>query len=64
VTEAHQEFLKVAGHHLGETMFVGNCKNILSIKVERIPSEQCHEMRAMIPQALPPELQGVPISFL
>jgi hypothetical protein len=45
-------------------MFVGDCKNILSIKVERIPSEQYHEMRAMIPQALPTELQGVPISFV
>jgi hypothetical protein len=64
VTEVHQEFPKVAGYHLDETMFVGDCKNILSIKVERIPSEQFHEMLPMIQQALPPELQGVLISFL
>lgn len=63
-TKAHQQFVKVTGSHLGETMFVGYRKNILSIKVKQIPSEQYHEMLPVIQQALPPELQGVPISFL
>jgi hypothetical protein len=64
ITEAHQEFLQVAGYHLGESMFVGERKNILSIKVERIAADQYHEMLPKIQQALPPELQGLPISFI
>jgi hypothetical protein len=64
ITEAHQEFLQVAGYHLGETMFVGERKNILSIKVERIAAERYHEILPKIQEALPPELQGLPISFI
>jgi hypothetical protein len=64
LTEAHQQFLRVAGFHLGESTFIGDRKNILSIKVERISPEQYREMLPKILQALPPELQSLTISFL
>ena len=63
-TEAHQQFLRVVGFHLGETMFIGERKNILSVKVERIPQERYQEILPKIQQALPGELQSLPISFL
>ncbi len=30
-------FLRVAGYHTGETKFIGERRNVLSIKVETIP---------------------------
>ena len=36
VTDAGKPFLSVAGFHLGETMFVGERQERLSIKVEKI----------------------------
>lgn len=64
VTEAGTEFLRVAGFHLGESMFIGERRNILSIKVERIPQSQHGQLLAKIQQALPIELRGLPIAFM
>ena len=64
ITEAGKEFLRVAGYHLGESMFVGERLNILSIKVERIPDTQQKELLSKIQEALPVELRGLPITFL
>jgi hypothetical protein len=64
MTEAGRKFLKVAGFHMGDTMFVGERHNILSIKVERIPDENHRDMLAKIHDALRVELRGLPIAFL
>jgi len=64
VTDAGQPFLSVAGFHLGETMFVGERQERLSIKVERIPEATQNQMVPKIQNALPVELRGLPISFL
>jgi hypothetical protein len=64
VTETGKEFLRVAGFHLGESMFVGERRNILSIKVERIPQSEQEQILPKIHEALPPELRGLPVGFL
>lgn len=64
MTEGGQQHLRVAGFHLGESMFVGERQNILSVKVERVPQSQQKEMLPKIHEALPPELRGLPVAFL
>lgn len=64
VTEAGKEHLKVAGYHLGETMYVGERQNILSIKVERIAESRREAFLVEIRNALPVELRELSISFL
>ena len=64
ITEAGREHLKVAGYHLGETRYVGDRQNILSIKVERIPESKREELLAAIRKAMPAGLRDLPISFL
>jgi hypothetical protein len=59
ITEAGREFLRVAGYHLGESMFVGERRNILSIKVERIPESQHKGLLPKILEALPVELRAI-----
>lgn len=64
VTEGGQQHLRVAGFHLGESMFIGERQNILSVKVERIPQSQQKEMLPKIYEALPLELRGLSVAFL
>jgi DNA-binding PadR family transcriptional regulator len=64
ITEAGREFLKIVGYHMGETMFVGERRNILSIKVERIQESQQKKILPLIHSALPAELRGLPLTFL
>jgi hypothetical protein len=64
VTEAGQQHLRVAGFHLGESAFIGERRNVLSVKVERIPESQQKETLPKIHASLPPELRGLPLAFL
>ena len=64
MTEAGKEYLKVAGYHTGESMYIGERHNILAIKVERIDQNQQREMLSKIHDALPPGLRGLPVTFL
>jgi hypothetical protein len=64
ITEVGKVYLKIAGFHLGESMLVGERKNILSVKVEPIPADKSGEMLHVIKAALPAELQELPIAFL
>jgi hypothetical protein len=64
VTEAGQQHLRIAGFHLGESMFIGERRNVLSVRVERIPESQQKEMLPKIHESLPPELRGLPVAFL
>ena len=63
-TESGREFLRVAGFHLGETMFVGERRNVLSVKVEKVSENQQKEVLPKIHEALPQELRGLPLAFL
>lgn len=63
ITEAGKEYLRVAGFHLGESRYVGERHNILSVKVERILEGQQKEMLPKIREALPPELRELPLAF-
>jgi DNA-binding PadR family transcriptional regulator len=64
ITENGREYLRVAGFHLGETRFIGERQNILSIKVEQIPKNRHDEMLPKIEEALPAPLRGLPVMFL
>ena len=64
ITEAGREHLKVAGYHLGDSRYVGERQNILSIRVERIPESRREALLAAIRNALPIELRELSISFL
>jgi len=64
VTEAGREYLRVAGYHLGESMLIGERRNVLSVKVERIPQSDQQAALAKILEALPPELRALPLAFL
>ena len=64
MTEAGMEYLRIAGYHLGETKFVGERQNILSIKVEQIPKSRYDEILPKIKGALPVQLRELPIMFL
>lgn len=63
-TESGREFLRVAGFHLGESMFVGERRNVLSVKVEKVSENQQEEVLPKIHEALPSELRGLPLAFL
>lgn len=63
-TESGRGFLKVAGYHLGESMFVGERRHILAIKVERIPESRQKEILPQVHEALPHELRELPVTFL
>jgi hypothetical protein len=63
-TENGKAFLRVAGFHLGEAMFVGERRNVLSVKVEKVPVSQQKEILPKIHAALPEELRGLPLAFL
>ena len=64
VPESGRDYLKVAGYHLGETRFVGERQNILSVRVEPISKTRHAEMLTKIREALPNELQELPVMFL
>lgn len=56
--------MKVAGFHLGETRFVGEKQNVLSVKVEQIPETKRAEMIPKIREALPADIRELPMTFL
>jgi DNA-binding PadR family transcriptional regulator len=63
ITENGREYLRVAGFHLGETRFIGERQNILSIKVEQIPRTgmmKCSQRSKRLCQPPP----GLPVMFL
>lgn len=64
VTEAGKAYLTVAGFHAGETRFVGERRNILSIMVEPIPKNLHNSILTLARNALPSELKDLPITFL
>jgi len=63
-TENGMQYLKIAGYHAGETRFVGERQNVLSVKVEQIPKSRHNIMLPKIVGALPIELRVSPIMFL
>jgi hypothetical protein len=63
-TEAGKQFLKIAGFHLGESRYVGERHNILSIKVEPIARHLQNSFLVLVRNALPSELRELPIAFL
>ena len=63
-TENGMQYLKIAGYHAGETRFVGERQNVLSVKVEQIPKNRHNVMLSKIVEALPIELRLSPIMFL
>ncbi len=64
VTEGGQAFLRIAGYHTGESKFIGERHNVLSIKVEPIPENLHDAFLTLVRNALPAELRSLPISFL
>jgi hypothetical protein len=62
--EGGKEFMKVAGFHLGETRFIGERQNVLSVKVEQISISKHAEMIPKIREALPTDIRELPIVFL
>ena len=63
-TENGMQYLKIAGYHAGETRFLGERQNVLSVKVEQIPKSRHNIMLPKIVGALPIELRVSPIMFL
>lgn len=64
VTEGGQAYLTVVGYHAGETKFVGEKQNVLSIKIEPIGAGLRDPFLTLVRNALPPELKSLPIDFL
>lgn len=64
ITEAGKEYLRIAGFNLGESALIGDRKNVLSVKVERVPPDKQEEMLPKIQEGLPEELRGLPLAFL
>ena len=64
MTEGGKVYLQVAGYHAGETRWVGERQNILSVKVEEIPEAGRDALLPLVRDALPAELRELPISFL
>lgn len=62
--ESGKEYLKAAGFHLGQSRFVGQRQNVMSIKVEQIPKIRHKDLLSKIGEALPVELRELPILFL
>lgn len=63
-TEGGNHFLTVAGYHAGESRFIGERQNILSIRVEPIPKEIHNSFLVLVQKAVPEELKDLPITFL
>jgi hypothetical protein len=64
VTEGGLLYLTVAGYHSGESRFVGEKRNVLSVKVEPIPKEMQSAFLTMVNNALPLQLRAMPTTFL
>jgi hypothetical protein len=64
VTENRMVCLTVAGYHAGESRFVGENHNVLSVKVEPIPKNLQGAYSTLIDNAMPPQLRGLPVAFL
>jgi hypothetical protein len=64
VTEGGGAYLKVAGYHMGETRWVGEKRNVLSILVEPISENLGSSLLPVIRNTLPAELRSLPIMFL
>ena len=64
MTEGGKVYLRVAGYHAGETRWVGERQNVLSVKVEEIPEAGRDALLPLVRDALPAELRELPISFL
>lgn len=64
VTEGGLFYLTVAGYHSGESRFIGEKRNVLSVKVEPIPKEMQQSFLILVDNALPPQLRGLSITFL
>lgn len=56
--------LKIAGYHLGDTKWIGEQKDILAVKIERIPEGMRDKITPQIRKSLVRELQDVEILFL
>lgn len=59
-----QTIIKVAGYHLGESKWIGEQRNILAVKLERIPESLRNEIILKTRHMLPQELRNVAIAFL
>lgn len=64
IPESGKQYLRIAGFHLGETRFVGDRQNVLSVMVEQIPETKHAEMIPKIREALPEDIRELPIVFL
>ena len=64
VTEGGLFYLTVAGYHAGESRFIGERQNTLSVRVEPIPKNLHGAFLTLVNNALPPQLKGLPITFL
>jgi len=64
VTEGGVFYLTVAGYHTGESRFVGERQNTLSVLVEPIPKSLHSAFMTLVNNALPPQLRGMPMAFL
>ena len=64
VTEGGKAFLKVAGYHMGETRWVGEKRNVLSILVEPVAENMRNTLLPIIRNSLPSELRNLPVLFL
>lgn len=64
VTEGGLFYLTIAGYHSGESRFVGEKRNVLSVKVEPIPKNMQNSFLVLVNNALPPQLKSLPTAFL
>jgi hypothetical protein len=64
VTEGGKAYFTIAGYHAGESRFIGEKRNVLSVKVEPIPKNLHASFITLVNNALPPQLKGLPLSFL
>ena len=64
ITEGGKAYLTIAGYHSVESRFIGEKRNVLSVKVEPIPNNLHSSFVSLVNNALPPQLKGLPIFFL
>jgi hypothetical protein len=64
VTEGGKAYLTIAGYHTGESRFIGEKRNVLSVKVEPIPNNLHSSFVPLVNEALPLQLKELPIFFL
>jgi hypothetical protein len=55
--ESGMLYVRVAGYHAGETKFIGEKQNVLSVKVEPIPKSRHNELLPKIIEVLPVDNQ-------